>query len=209
MNDGHDRATGFDQELLGRLRGVVAERAASLDSEGASASSSTPAWRRPPRLLAGAGVAMAAVIAALFISAGGEGTSAAYAVEAQSNGNVTVQIDHLSDASGLETALAQVGIPAEVTYLPEGMTCSRSGLNAYPARSLVFGHLNSEGVSDGPLSFVLEQNSLAPGQTLVVTAAAAPSSESINGATLQSVQVATGKVAPCDPVPVATSSGRG
>ena len=73
-----------------------------------------PAVRR--RALLGAG---AVLVAALSVVIGSltTGSSAAFAVEQESNGDVVVTIHRLTDSAGLEKALRERGIAAEVTYL--------------------------------------------------------------------------------------------
>jgi hypothetical protein len=65
--------------------------------------------------LAGAGVAAGSAAIAVVTLAGG-GASDAWAVDAQPDGSVTVQINSLRDASGLESNLRRAGIPAVVRY---------------------------------------------------------------------------------------------
>lgn|GEM_PF-867028 len=115
----------FEQRLLARLKAVVAERgAAAAAAEASEAQAASPSWRRRgPRLALGAAIALAAVAAALIVSAGGDNTSKAFAVEPQDGGGVTIKIYTLEDASGLERALEDAGIQAQVTWLPAGMTC--------------------------------------------------------------------------------------
>src|SRR5207244_8171928 len=78
----------FEQRLLARLKAVVAERgAAASAAEAANAQAATPTWRRRgPRLALGAGIALAAIAVALIVSAGGNNTSKAFAVEPQKGG---------------------------------------------------------------------------------------------------------------------------
>ena len=104
---------------------LKARRAALVDAAAASTATITkPAWRRrAPRLALGAGVALAAVAVALIVSAGGDNTSKAFAVEPQEGGGVTIKIYSLEDASGLEQALQDAGIQAQVTWLPAGKVC--------------------------------------------------------------------------------------
>ncbi|MFP5389524.1 MAG: hypothetical protein ACLGG5_09535, partial [Thermoleophilia bacterium] len=115
----------FEQRLLARLKAVVAERgAAAAAAEAAEAQAGTPSWRRrAPRLALGAGVAIAAIAIALIVSAGGDNPSKAFAVEPQQGGGVRIKIYSLEDASGLEQALRDAGIKAQVTWLPAGKVC--------------------------------------------------------------------------------------
>jgi hypothetical protein len=115
----------FEQRLLTRLKAVVAERgAAAAAAEAAETQVGTPSWRRrAPRLALGAGVAVAALAIVLIVSAGGGNTSKAFAVEPQQGGGVRIKIYSLEDASGLEQALQDAGIEAQVTWLPAGKVC--------------------------------------------------------------------------------------
>ncbi len=115
----------FEHRLLARLKAVVAERgAAATAAEAADAQDATPSWRRrAPRLALGVGVVLAAVAVALIVSAGGDNPSKAFAVKPQKGGGVTIKIYALEDASGLEQALEDAGIRAQVTWLPAGKVC--------------------------------------------------------------------------------------
>ncbi|MEZ0577265.1 hypothetical protein [Nocardioides sp. MH1] len=92
---------GFDRALLTELRLVAAEGA--------------PAPRRTRRIaLAGTG---AAAVAATVVGVTTLGSpAAAYAVAETGDGDVVVTIRELEDASGLEDALADHGIDADVDY---------------------------------------------------------------------------------------------
>jgi hypothetical protein len=111
----------FEQRLLVRLKAVVAERGAA--AEAAETQVASPWRRRAPRLALGAATALAAVAVALIVSAGGDNPPAAFAVEPQEGGGVTIKIYSLEDASGLERALEEAGIESQVTWLPAGKVC--------------------------------------------------------------------------------------
>lgn len=97
----------FDRALLTELRQVAAEGAPA------------PARRtRRKWAYAGSGVA-AAVVTAFGLST--LGSPAAYAVDEQGDGDVVITIRELDDADGLERALAEHGIEAEVDYDSEGI----------------------------------------------------------------------------------------
>ena len=108
----------FEQRLLDELKAVVAERAAATES-----ATATPAWRRAPRLALGAVAVIAVAVAALVFNSGGDNPPRAFAVEPQQGGGVTIEVFSLEDAAGLERALEQAGIPAQVNWLPAGVTC--------------------------------------------------------------------------------------
>lgn len=187
----------FEERLLTRLKAEVTERGAG---EGVPAGSATvtPAWRRRmPRLAVGAATAAASAAAVLAFSAGGNTTPAAFAVEPQPEGEVSVEIRSLEDAKGLEEALDQAGIPASVSYLATGMTCKEPRFQPVPwpdgARAIVSG----PGSRKGPFVFWISRDAVGPGETLVITAS--PNPEVLLG--VRQVEIAEGPVAPCEPVP--------
>lgn len=92
----------FEQALLTELRDT-AESAASAQIS-----------RSRRRMGAGAAAAAAAVAGAFGISS--LVSAPAFAVDAQDNGDIVVTINEFSDAEGLEAALADLGITAEVQY---------------------------------------------------------------------------------------------
>lgn len=96
----------FDRALLTELRQVAAE--------GATA----PARRTRKRwALSAAGLAAAGATAVGFATLG---SSSAYAVDETESGDIVITIRELDDASGLEDALADHGIEAEVDYNADG-----------------------------------------------------------------------------------------
>ncbi|HEX6782484.1 MAG TPA: hypothetical protein VF125_10705 [Solirubrobacterales bacterium] len=106
---------------------LKARRAALVDALSPGGQGPRPGrgWRRRgPRLALGAAAAVAAVAAALIVSAGGDNPPAAFAVEPQEGGGVRIEVYSLEDADGLEQALEDAGIRAQVTWLPPGEVCS-------------------------------------------------------------------------------------
>src|SRR4051812_2473734 len=101
----------FELSLLAELREHVAAR-----------SEAQPApHRRWGARVAVAGLATAAAVAlAVVISLGTNAVapSRAYALESQPNGDVVVTVYDLTDANGLQHALAAKGVRADVTYVP-------------------------------------------------------------------------------------------
>lgn len=100
--------TTFEDRLLDRLRLVVAANPAPPE----------PGARQPRRRrwpAAAIGLAAAGVAAVLAVVIAG-GTQAAYAIDSQPDGSVTVHIASLSDAAGLQAALRNRGIAAIVDY---------------------------------------------------------------------------------------------
>jgi hypothetical protein len=105
---------------------LKARRATLVDAVSPGGPGRRPAaagHRRGPRLALGAAVALGAVAVALIVSAGGGDSSKAFAIEPQQGGGVTIKVYSLEDASGLEGALADAGIPSQVSWLSAGTTC--------------------------------------------------------------------------------------
>jgi hypothetical protein len=220
----HQKPTDFEERLLTRLQAVAAER-------GAAAAEAEAAWvqpprRRAPRLALGAAVAAAAVTAGLIVSAGGDNAPAAYAVESQADGGVNIEIYELSDSGGLEGALAEAGIPAQVNYLPAGMVCREphftpSKTIASPEgtgkffRSFGMGGPNpititiGDGfeephqgeLTEGERSNIhFDPSEFGPDETLILSGFPAPYHGDPTGGSVVQVQIAEGEVGPCDPV---------
>jgi hypothetical protein len=121
---------------------LKARRAELVDAVGSGASSPqpTPSWRRRgPRLALGGGITLAAVAAALIVSAGSDEGSTAFAVEPQEGGGVTIKVYSPEDAAGLEAALAEAGIRSQVTWLPAGMTCREPHFTSSTAKTSLGG----------------------------------------------------------------------
>lgn len=105
---------------------LKARRAALVEAVSPSGPGRTPGTarhRRGLRLALGAALALAAVTVALIVSAGGDNPPAAFAVEPQPGGGVRIEVYSLEDAAGLERALEDAGIRAQVNWLPPGTTC--------------------------------------------------------------------------------------
>lgn len=185
----------FEERLLTHLKAQVTENAATEEAS-AGGATITPAWRRrAPRLALGAVAVMAAAAAAFAFSAGNDNTPAAFAVEPQPEGVVSVEIRSLEDASGLEVALDEAGIPASVNYLASGMACKEPRFQSvtWPEGDRVI--VSGPGSGGGPFVFSVSRGAVGPGQTLVITGS--PSA----GVPLDAqVELAEGAVAPCEPV---------
>jgi hypothetical protein len=118
---------GFEARLLRELREVVGEGAPppapALSHQGSSAHGGWVKRRWPLAVAAG----LALTLAALALLGSPFGTSddgRAWAVTRNDDGTVTVEIDSISDAVGLQRELRRAGVPAEVQYLPPGKTCA-------------------------------------------------------------------------------------
>lgn len=212
MNGQASPETEFARRLRAELKSVVAERGAEQAARMAASNLQPKPSRRRRGLRAG--VAAAAVAAgatlALLINAGGGGARAAFAVEAQPGGKISVEVRSLEDPAGLETALEEAGISASVSYLASGTTCKEPRFQAEPgagARGLVTGPgslISPSMGGEGPLIFTIDRDEVGPGQTLVITAW--PRTGALLGGA--EMKVADGAVAPCEPVP-APADGEG
>jgi hypothetical protein len=215
--DQHERDT-YEERLLSELRAYVAERPRS----------GTPvAVQRRRRLpkLALAGAATAAVVGGVVIATGGDGASAAYAVEAQGDGSVTVEIRKLEDADGLQAKLREAGVPAVVKYLPIGKTCKQGWFEPAndPGQRTSLSGTTSDG-GQGKATFTIDPGTLRPGQTVVITtstgSAPAPAGVPAEGnvhMTAVGMAIADGPVGECevvdgpldDPAPMPIGAGGG
>jgi hypothetical protein len=99
----------FEQSLLSELRQHVATRAPAP---------ANALRRRSLPLAVGALATAGAAAVALSLGTDVVSPSRAYAVESQANGDVVVTVYDLTDAEGLEHALAAKGVHAAVTYVP-------------------------------------------------------------------------------------------
>jgi hypothetical protein len=158
--------------------------------------------RLPRRRLAVAG-ALAAVLAAAAVAGGlvlSAGTQAAYAVTKNADGTVTVEIDSLTDAAGLQAKLQDAGVNAVVEYLPAGMACAQPWFT--PAGHDAIGPTQSSvgGTSDGATRFTIT----APpaGVTMVISTQTGP-----GGMQALGIGYAQGDVPPCQVVDAPAGSG--
>jgi hypothetical protein len=227
----------FEQRLLARLKAVVAERgAAAAAAEAAKVQPATPSWRRRgPRLALGGGVAIAAIAVVLAINAGGDSTSKAFAVEPQVGGGVTIKVYSLEDASGLEEALEDAGIKAQVTWLPAGKVCREPhytssivhlpgggsfgggmsmggpgeitiGIGSTKAWRESFGKHRRGQISDDELANInLDPKAFNPNQSVVLSGTPVPYDGDPEGGSITKMGVAEGPVEPCKSVPALPS----
>jgi hypothetical protein len=232
---------GFEQRLLARLKAVVAERGAAAErSEAKEAAADKPPWRRlGPRLALGVAVAVAAVATALIVGAGGDNASKAFAVVPREGGGVTIKIYSLGEASGLERALEDAGIKAQVTWLPAGKVCrephyKHSDLHL-PGGGTLGGF--TMGGPGGPMTIAvgstrkwresfgksrrgeiaadeqanvnLDPAAFRPDQSVVISGTPTPYDGDPEGGSIASLGVAEGPVEPCEPVPALPSGSGG
>jgi hypothetical protein len=183
--------TNFEERLLFELRKTV------------SAESAERGQRRQVRRLAVAG-GLAAVLAAavaagvFFLSAGAQ---PAYAVTENADGTVTVEIDSLTDAAGLQAKLRAAGVNTVAEYLPAGKMCQRPWFIPYGRR---FGGATQSGVehlSGGGVRFTLSAN-IPDDAIVVIETQTGPGDE-----TALAIGLAQGDVPPCQVVDAPAGSG--
>src|SRR5215212_7870445 len=101
----------YEIALLAELRRQVTERPARVAPQAPPPRHS----RRRLRVAAASAAGVAASVVAV-LGLGSGGGSPAYAVDENSEGDVTITVHRLEDSEGLEKALADKGIDAQVTY---------------------------------------------------------------------------------------------
>jgi len=103
----------FESRLLAGLRREVETNPAEV---------AAPRRTRRRGLAVAAGVAAAGIVGAVLVP--GLGTTRAYSVQEGNAGTIEVQINRPQDAAGLERALEEHGIAADITYLPDLQECA-------------------------------------------------------------------------------------
>ena len=190
----------FETRLLAELREHVADRAPVDGMAEQSARRSGRAW-----LLIAASCAAAAAAVVLFVP--GVGSSPAYSVGEGNAGEVHVEINRPEDAAGLEEALEERGITADITYLPELQTCAPGRYEVVDREST--GMITS--VGERSITVILPSDTVRDGETLVLTWSVLPMTNSGMGGSSSGLgvagfsvsvefDIATGRVAPCEPV---------
>lgn len=141
----------FETALLTRLREHVDQQPAMR-----------PRFSRS-RLLLGAAATVAAATA-MVVVVPGLGSNTAYSVQEGNSGTITVEVQRLEDAEGLESELAKFGVKAAITYLPDSQECA-PGRYTPVARSL-----SGMGVSMGSelLQVTLPPGAVRDGETFVM-----------------------------------------
>jgi hypothetical protein len=187
--------SNYEERLLHELRGMLVARPVDRSQRRLF-------WRGRGLVLAGglAAVVTAAVVAGVFVLSAG--TQAAYAVTENGDGTVTVEIDSLSDAAGLQEKLQAAGVNAVVQYLPVGKTCRQpwfTPAGAGAARGMQESEVGPS--SDGATRFTISGDHPA-GTTLVITTQTAPGGERALG-----IGWAQGRVPPCEVVDAPAGTG--
>jgi hypothetical protein len=179
-------STRFEDRLLHELRELVVTRPPAT---------AVAIHRRPRRrrLLLGSAATAAVTAIAIVLTVSGERATPAFAVARQADGSVTVTINSLRDASGLERELDAAGIPAVVYYTPVGKTCSQPLGTPVPRRGS-FQSSSGTSVTDHSVSFTIPADLVGPGQTLVIMTSGTAGVSSFSSVGMGVVQ---GAVAPC------------
>ncbi|HEY2354589.1 MAG TPA: hypothetical protein VGH79_06810 [Gaiellaceae bacterium] len=183
--------TNFEERLLVQLRGLVPTEPAPR------------ATRHRPRrraLVGGLTVALlAAASAGVFVLS--TGAKAAYAVTKNPNGSVTVEVDSMTDAAGLQAALQAAGVNAVVEYLPAGKACQQPWFTPAGRHGAMYSSSGVGPAGDGKTRFTISGD--MPGdETLVVTTQTGPGGEQALG-----LAWATGTVPACQVVDAPAGSG--
>jgi hypothetical protein len=174
----------FETALLEDLRQHVAER-------------SVPRRRRGRLVGAVVGLAAAGAVAAALVVGGSPARPApAYAVSVSADGRIHVEVDRLSDAAGLERALAAQGVTADVTYLAPGTAC-RAPRDGRMATKKARGRPLEVVTRDDGFDLTVSPFLADPTLTLVVEVGRTAQ----GGALLVTTFVTLGPVGPCVPQP--------
>ena len=187
--------SNFEERLLRELRSLVAAPPVDRGQRHAF-------WRGPRLVLAGGLAAVLAAAASAGVFFFSAGTQAAYAVTKNADGTVTVEIDSLSDAAGLQAKLQAAGVNAVVEYLPAGKACKQPWFT--PAGFGAAGGLHGSEVgrtSDGSTRFTISGD-LPSSSTLVITTQTGPGDERALG-----IAWAHGDVPPCEVADAPAGSG--
>ena len=177
----------FEASLLSELRSAVAESAAPAPIP---LPARPRAQRRGPWYVAVVG-AVAAVLAVAVVVPSLRPTPA-YAVSGRDNGEVKVQVNRLEGADGLERALRDRGIAADVTYLAEGQKCEDGRYTDVPTRGLTLS------VSSATFEVIIPANAVGADETFVLSAAVVPLPNGVQA--IVDFGIADGVIAPCRPV---------
>ena len=178
----------FESDLLTALRDEVEARA--------------PRRGRSRRRLAATGAGVAAASAALVLVVPGLGVTPAYSVQEGNGGLVEVQVNRFEDADGLERALAEAGVPAEVNYVADGGECTRPGVTVVERRGI------SLSMGADLFAVTLAPATVRAGETLVIDASLVPVPPTEEGGIRSeegvriwvSAEVVAGDVGTCVPV---------
>jgi hypothetical protein len=165
----------------------------------------------------GAAAVVAVIAAVLVFRAGGDPTPSAFAVEPREGGGVTIEVYSLEDDSGLEEALEDAGIPAQVNWFGPGATCRKPRFTPSIAKlpgggglgGVTIGGPGTLTISVGstrkarsePVANInLDPAAFRPHQSVVLYGSARPFGGDPEGGFEAHFDVAEGPVEPCKPV---------
>jgi hypothetical protein len=190
--DQHGR--GFEERLLDELRSMVARPSSSSRRPLRQPRAWVTSVPRRRVALVGGVAALLGVVAAAGVPFVTGGATPAYAVSANDDGSVTVEINSLSDAAGLQNKLREAGINAVVQYLPPGKACKQPWFTeAAPLSSdEIKGGIEHEG---GSTRFTISKN--LPADTTLVILTQVDAGDSSRPQSL-GLSLAKGEVGPCE-----------
>ena len=174
----------FETELLADLRQHVAGRG--------SAPAGPPPRRRRLAIRIGAGVAVAAATVAVAFGYDASRPAPAYAVSVSDDGRIHVSVRSLSDEAGLERALADHGVTADITYLPPDTMCQQPRATLHRVRG---GHAFTISSKKNGYELTLSPVLADPSLTFVLETTRR------RGGLMITTLVAGGPVAPCHAIP--------
>lgn len=194
-----DELDTFESRLLAELRREVAS---------APVPAPAPGRTRRRALALAAGVAAATVLGVVLVP--GLGTTPAYSVQEGNAGEVVVEVNRPEDAAGLERALEERGIAADITYLPMMQTCAPGRFTEVDRKVGM-----SLSIGEDLVRVTLPPGAVREGETFVMALSVVPFTDEqiaevseregqrvVDGASSSvSAEVASGPVGPCEAVP--------
>lgn len=174
----------FESALLTELKSVVSEPATAAP-QGRSAPPGRTQLRYRKRWYTP--IAVTAALAVALLTPGLRPTPA-YAVSGRNSGEVTVRVTRLEGSHGLEQALREHGIPADITYLPAGKKCASGRYTAVHT-----GLTLSVGMD--MFEVTIPPNAVGKDDTFVLSAAVIPIPNGFRA--MVDYDIAHGAVAPC------------
>jgi hypothetical protein len=206
MNTDQSQRGSFEERLLAELRSlVVAQPSPAEEKRPGRPRVPVAHGSRRGLVLAGGAVALIAVGVATGVPFLTGGAAPAYAVNANDDGTVTVEISSLKDAAGLQSKLREAGIRAVVQYLPPGKACRQpwltpAALGGDPGQPGTEPAIRGGVVhtADGRTRFTISRN-LPADRTLVIMTQASSTGPS-EATSLEAIAVvfAQGEVGPCE-----------
>ena len=182
------RLDSFESALLSRLKEEVEARNQTSPAE-PDAPAGLPAQRRPRRWYAAAALVAASVTTAALATHALLPTPA-YAVTGRNGSEIKVEVMRLEGSEQLARELRKRGIPADITYLPEGKICADGRYQAVRTPGLMLGG------SEDSFEVTIPAGAVGKGDTFVL-AASAPTLIK-NGFTVTvDFGIAHGAIGPC------------